>query len=494
MIDSHVQRRRALQWIAIGAAVMAGAGLSTTGLAAKTDAVLPPIGGGGGGQFVARCSPGKYLAGFEAWVADDVDAIRPLCISANGMRATGAPEPYPLKYGGDGGTFTRQLTCPADAPVVAGMYVQYEGVTTVVNRIHLFCDRPAGGQSPGALPSAVFDGPAASKTSAYQGFGERTQRCPPGLVGVGINGRSGRWLDAVGLICGAPAPPVNAARHDAQGFGTTRMVQPPAFLYGVDMTGHLTWTRHEGVQQGALLGQAPRPVGRGWGETTAIFPGGGNVIYAVTAEGTLRWFTHNGFQNGDGLDKPDSWTGGKDVGRGWKGFVDIVSGGEGVIYVVEPDGTLRWQRHLAFRTGQGLETPGSWSAPQPVGRGWSDYKIVFGGGNGILYVIANDGTLKWFRHNGYLTGAGLDTPGSWEGPKPVGRGWGDVTQAFSPGGGVIYALMSDGTLRWFKHVGYLDGRGLDSPGAWEGPKEVGRGWGELKNLFALIPRTPDVVR
>jgi hypothetical protein len=31
------------------------------------------------------------------------------------------------------------------------------------------------------------------------------QQCPAGTVGVGIHGRSGAFLDAVGLICGRPA-------------------------------------------------------------------------------------------------------------------------------------------------------------------------------------------------------------------------------------------------------------------------------------------------
>jgi hypothetical protein len=59
----------------------------------------------------------------------------------------------------------------------------------------------------------------------------------------------------------------------------------------------------------------------------------------------------------------------------------------------------------------------------------------FGGGPApnpaFIYVIANDGILKWFRHNGFKTGAGLDVPGSWEGPKDVGRGWQNFISVFS---------------------------------------------------------------
>ncbi|HVQ39328.1 MAG TPA: hypothetical protein VMS31_17445, partial [Pyrinomonadaceae bacterium] len=41
---------------------------------AQTDAVLPPLGGTGGKQFVARCQEGRHLTGFELLVGLDIDA------------------------------------------------------------------------------------------------------------------------------------------------------------------------------------------------------------------------------------------------------------------------------------------------------------------------------------------------------------------------------------------------------------------------------------
>src|SRR5882762_6613078 len=43
------------------------------------DRLIPPAGGPGGGEFVARCPPGQLLGGVELRAGDDVDAIRPLC-------------------------------------------------------------------------------------------------------------------------------------------------------------------------------------------------------------------------------------------------------------------------------------------------------------------------------------------------------------------------------------------------------------------------------
>jgi Tachylectin/Trypsin len=310
--------------------------------------------------------------------------------------------------------------------------------------------------------------------------------------------------DRINIYLGPFKPAEEATIENPEGPPISPIAPPgptivPAFIYGIDARGMLQWYRHDGAKSGAGFQtagawQGARVVGRGWDEVKQVFPGGGDVIYAILADGTLRWYEHKGFNIGAGFESADSWGPPKNVGRGWDGLVDVFSGGEGVIYAVQPDGTLKWYRHLGYQTGQGFETPGSWAKSRSVGRGWSGYKHVFSGGQGVIYVIADDGTLKWFRHKAYLTGEGLETPGAWEGPKNVGRGWGDVAQVFSPGDGIIYAVMPDGTLRWFRHVGYLDGRGLESGGAWQGPKEVGRGWTALSKIFALQARPLDLVK
>jgi hypothetical protein len=215
---------------------------------AQTDAILPPLGGPGGSQFVARCPQGQLLTGFELRTGDDVDAIRPLCVTAYGPRETSDAslttgsglitiykDPWGTKfdlvklesgwYGGTGGGI-RNIICPQDAPIVTGMFVGWEGRKIyTVNNIHLFCGVAATTQTPSEFPSAVFDGPATPLGDSFLALGDdsvsadnSTQRCPAGLVAVGINGRSGKWLDAVGLICAPPKlrpelGPVKAVRR-----------------------------------------------------------------------------------------------------------------------------------------------------------------------------------------------------------------------------------------------------------------------------------------
>jgi hypothetical protein len=168
---------------------------------AQTDARLPPLGGNGGSQFVARCPQGQLLTGFELRVGDTVDSIRPICVAAYGPNEIGPLQPYPSKFGGDGG-HPLQIICPSDAPIVIKMDIAWAGRELFsVSYIGLFCGVASTTQTPTTKYPTV---------NAYTRFDDAAKRggepetCPPGLVAVGISGRAGQWLDALGLTCGPP--------------------------------------------------------------------------------------------------------------------------------------------------------------------------------------------------------------------------------------------------------------------------------------------------
>ena len=292
------------------------------------------------------------------------------------------------------------------------------------------------------------------------------------------------------LLAGASPLPANAQ-------------ETPTFIYGIAEDGTLKWYKHNGFMLGEGLDdshfppwwEGPNDVGFAWQHLKQVFSGGNGIIYAVAPDGTLKWYDHSAFVAGTGLAAglddefvPSSgWVGPKDVGVGWN-FKHVFSGGNRIIYAVSDDGTLRWYKHNGFATGDGLDVLGAWEGPREVGFAFQDFKEVFSGGNGILYAIAQDGTLKWFRHNAFATGGGLvagqddefvPATTEWEGPKNVGTGWQGFKQVFSAGSGIIYAIAQDGTLKWYRHVGYVDGTT-----EWEGPKDVGTGWQSFRTVFA----------
>ena len=177
-------------------------------LQAQTVHSFAPFGGTGGSPFTARCSQGEVLTGLDLWTGDDVDAIRPVCLSI----ATGQTQDHRFRFGGNSGTHQR-LICPATAPVVLAMYVGAEGSTTVVNNIHLTCG-PSAPNARSEYTSVAYDGPpygggTGILTTFHPEPEHESQACPGGLAGAGIVGRSGIWLDALGLICDE-LPPVAA--------------------------------------------------------------------------------------------------------------------------------------------------------------------------------------------------------------------------------------------------------------------------------------------
>ncbi|MEP7310368.1 MAG: tachylectin-related carbohydrate-binding protein [Acidobacteriota bacterium] len=103
-------------------------------------------------------------------------------------------------------------------------------------------------------------------------------------------------------------------------------------------------------------------------------------------------------------------------------------------------------------------------------------KTVFSGGDGIVYAVLDNGDLLWYRHDGKDDGSfrWVHSHG-----RKVGVGW-DFKTVFSGGDGVIYGVTHTGDLMWFRHDGRGDGtfRWTDNTG-----RKVGVGWA-YKTVFS----------
>lgn len=474
-------QRRSGRWIWLLAALAA----ALCGNASADD-YLDPLGGTGGSPFDAHCPANQLLTGFELRTGDDVDGIRPLCVIAHGPRDVSAATAEDNWTGGPGAG-TTNVVCPRYKPIVTGLAITSEGAESiVVNNIDLYCGVAAETQDAGNLPLARFGAP--TYDGGFHQEYSQTQHCPMGQVAVGVLGRSGIWLDAIGLICGSPpvmAKPEPPAKAEPQVQGKTigKVTVAPgkiplpartAYLYIVDADGKLTWHRHDGAGEGKFKWQEPRVVGTDWGNFRQVFAGGNGVIYAITQRGVLVRYEHAGFSNGLGKDDPDSWRDPQQLATGWGNYTQAFSVGHGVIYAIAADGTLKWFRHTGSTNGRA-----TLEGPRDVGTGWTGFK-VFSGGDGVIYTITADGTLWWYRHYNYLTGA----PGAWSERKKVGSGWADFERVFSTGDGIVYVVTHDGKLMWHHHKGYQDGR-FD----WDPPAHVGTGWGGRRAVIAQIDTT-----
>jgi hypothetical protein len=197
------------------------AALGAQGSMAGAQEYLGKMGGVGGGPFDARCPANQTLAGLELRAGLDIDAVRPLCVTAFGARDISQPsltggsgvtpvaggfgmkQVSPGWYGGSGGQIVR-LLCPPGAPIVRGLEVDLEGDDAqIVNAVRLYCGPASTQQVDSSNPSAIFEAPISRDEKSYRKRRER-QHCPVGQVAAGIHGRSGEWLDALGLSCAQP--------------------------------------------------------------------------------------------------------------------------------------------------------------------------------------------------------------------------------------------------------------------------------------------------
>jgi hypothetical protein len=172
-------------------------------------------------------------------------------------------------------------------------------------------------------------------------------------------------------------------------------------------------------------------------------------IYAITGDGSLLWYRDDLRDGTNGPLGERGWAAasGSQIGTGWDGFTNVVSGGGGVLYGIQETGELVWYRDDQ-RDGQPGWAAGSGSQ---IALGWDTFSQVFSGGGGVLYAIRKTGELLWYRDDlsdgtngpngerGWAAGSGSQ----------IANGWDAFSNVFSGGDGVIYAVKN-GQLLWYR--------------------------------------------
>jgi hypothetical protein len=181
--------------------------LGTSLTASAQETFTPAFGGSGGQQFIARCPANTSVTGVEARTGAYVNYIAPLCDG----RAI---------LGGGGGGDSRSALCPA------GSVVRSMAVTSLRSSNHLLkaliLDCAARGSrvrtasipldTPGAFtsPTGTVGNIAllvAGPVGAIRMGENLNKNYPKGTLScgskdiIGLQGRSGAAVDALGLIC-----------------------------------------------------------------------------------------------------------------------------------------------------------------------------------------------------------------------------------------------------------------------------------------------------
>jgi hypothetical protein len=225
--------------------------------------------------------------------------------------------------------------------------------------------------------------------------------------------------------------------------------------------------------------------GGSWAHLTSVVPsewrGQDLLVYAVQPSGDLRWRRIANVTSGPNAPAEPMQDAPIPVASGWSAVRQVFSTGQGVIYSVASNGELVWYRNLNTANAAAQE---HWQQ-HLVGVGWGQFERMFSPGEGVIYAIKADGTLLWYKHEGYLTGGRYTDTGAWKGPKQVGVGWNQFKQVFAAPEGHIYAVNTNGDLIYYKHAGWRDGEAT-----WDPPVQLGTGWGDFVHVFAAMGGRP----
>ena len=221
---------------------------------------------------------------------------------------------------------------------------------------------------------------------------------------------------------------------------------PSVPLYQPDAQARLARWSYASPLDGSS-GWQGQTIGTGWSGLN-IISGGDGILYTIDPSGNLHWYQDYNFNGTGGA----SWNpaSGSVIGTGWGSFTTVISGGQGVLYGIDAAGNLRWYRYL------GTNGSPSWAAGSgaTIGTGWIFAKVV-AGGSGVLYAVTSSGALLWYRELSPLTGSATWANGGRAGQ--IGSGWSGFGRIGSMGGGVIFAQDTTGTMWWYRDTDPLGG-------------------------------------
>jgi N,N-dimethylformamidase len=204
-----------------------------------------------------------------------------------------------------------------------------------------------------------------------------------------------------------------------------------------------------------------------------FIPGGNGIIYGIQTDGALVWYRNTGWQNGS-----SGWANsgaGRQLDTEWQQFRTVLASQDGQLFGFLADGTVRWYKYVVTNLSTGA---GSWvgGGNGPViGSGFDKYPRIFGGWDGVIYGVDDNGDMWWFR---YTAGDGTGGGAAWANsgaPAKISSGWKEIKRLWADPGGVIFGVRHAGELRWWRYLG-TGGAGPWANGGNEIP--IGEGWGE----------------
>jgi hypothetical protein len=144
----------------------------------------------------------------------------------------------------------------------------------------------------------------------------------------------------------------------------------------------------------------------------------------------------------------------------------VFSGGDGVIFAIAENGDLLYYKFLGA-----ADCANSWGLTGArIGSGWGNFFKVFSGGDGVIFGIARNGDLFYTKFLGMHDGSATWSTDA--GGRKIGTGW-ISRDVFYGGDGVIFSIAMNGDLLYHKYLGMSDG---SATWATSEGKKIGTGW------------------
>lgn len=221
------------RFIALFAAAVLVAAASPAGAT-----VTQAIGGPGGGAFTLQCPDGEMAAGVAARAGAWVDAMTVLC-----KRPIGDIHQIAWTGGNNGGP--QETYCPPGLGITSVFLTFTRGndlPREYVNTIGIICGNSEDRNMTASciLSGDTLAGELLEKCTYRSGGGfsnpmirADTLACPDDEVLLGVHGRSGLYVDAIGAICGpAPRAPIFLPPIATKPKDDRIIMVPPSVIFG----------------------------------------------------------------------------------------------------------------------------------------------------------------------------------------------------------------------------------------------------------------------
>jgi hypothetical protein len=163
---------------------------------------MPVQGGPGGDPFRSTCASGDFLVGIYVRSGAWIDAIGLKCATFNRAQGKFGHPPYNRPFHGGNGGEDHERVCPANSFItrIKFGFTRAGRSPKFIEYVQQSCRRVGDGSLTSVDCMETGEGcwefhPTASNLRALR------SECPRGAAAIGVVGRAGRFVDAIGLVC-----------------------------------------------------------------------------------------------------------------------------------------------------------------------------------------------------------------------------------------------------------------------------------------------------